>query len=608
MSKVQGLLQWCQCATKGYEGVNVTNFTTSWKDGKAFCALFHYYHPEVIDFEKTKTQDSHQNLEMAFAAGDKLGVPRMMDVEDFDVDVPDKLSVVTCIGVIQPYIDSQAPPTTDEQPQKSPSPQNKQYQLYSSQGAPKRRATVASAAEAIRKAKTVMTCEACNKPIIGSAPLEIKGKKYHTHCFNCKKCGKRLEEKSFVTIDMSNYCLECGKIVFFENKKRKAALLASASPTASSPKPEKPEEVESPKPKPELTTPEPIVSDVKEEVSAVKSANEVPKDKPVVQEKQIQHEKEAEKSPKLSPLFKTPSPTLNTQVVEAPLKSPSPKVVPEKSVSPKVTEKQQETVVSPGRIPSPKVEALKANFQSKSPVNKILGVSAPLMEKAKEVSQPKETWKQKSERLAREKQEKEKQEQLARDEKMKKLFGSKASVGSKPQGQVVVPMNGTSPRSSLQNLGTTGQPKPIEMNQEKRKSFDVSEKSKGTTTVLPTPINEKSNKEEKLNAKTINLAKKLNGATTIKNVVENITATYSPSKSPNNFIDVEGDWVPHNVERKAQAPIPQQKILGDAEEQKQTNVIKIDMPKPILATWQFYVGMLSVIVAAMAVGYVLFKN
>lgn len=42
----QSLLQWCQDITSGYHGVKVTNFSTSWRNGLAFCAILHHFHPE----------------------------------------------------------------------------------------------------------------------------------------------------------------------------------------------------------------------------------------------------------------------------------------------------------------------------------------------------------------------------------------------------------------------------------------------------------------------------------------------------------------------------------------------------------------------------------
>lgn len=44
----QSLLQWCQDITNGYRGIKVTNFSTSWRNGLAFCAILHHFHPDKM--------------------------------------------------------------------------------------------------------------------------------------------------------------------------------------------------------------------------------------------------------------------------------------------------------------------------------------------------------------------------------------------------------------------------------------------------------------------------------------------------------------------------------------------------------------------------------
>jgi Calponin homology (CH) domain len=44
------LLLWCQRNTDGFQGVNVRNFHTSWRDGRAFCAIVAKFRPDKLDF------------------------------------------------------------------------------------------------------------------------------------------------------------------------------------------------------------------------------------------------------------------------------------------------------------------------------------------------------------------------------------------------------------------------------------------------------------------------------------------------------------------------------------------------------------------------------
>ena len=44
----QDLLEWCKEVTKDYPGVKVTNLTTSWRNGMAFCAVVHHHEPDLM--------------------------------------------------------------------------------------------------------------------------------------------------------------------------------------------------------------------------------------------------------------------------------------------------------------------------------------------------------------------------------------------------------------------------------------------------------------------------------------------------------------------------------------------------------------------------------
>jgi Ca2+-binding EF-hand superfamily protein len=82
-----------------YERVNppgVTGFTKEWRSGLAWCALIHKHRPDLLDYNACLGQSNKENLELAFSVAEKdLGIPRLLDVEDCDVEVPDEKSVIT---------------------------------------------------------------------------------------------------------------------------------------------------------------------------------------------------------------------------------------------------------------------------------------------------------------------------------------------------------------------------------------------------------------------------------------------------------------------------------------------------------------------------------
>jgi hypothetical protein len=99
-SAKEGLLLWAQRNTAGYAGVKVDNFSTSWKDGLAFCALIHNLDKSLIDFASLKADEPAKNLELAFSIAEKVfDIPRLFDPEDvYDLPRPDEKSIMTYLA------------------------------------------------------------------------------------------------------------------------------------------------------------------------------------------------------------------------------------------------------------------------------------------------------------------------------------------------------------------------------------------------------------------------------------------------------------------------------------------------------------------------------
>jgi len=94
------LLRWCQAKTRDYKNVNITNFSSSWADGLAFCALVHHFMPNEFDFSKLSPQNRKHNLEIAFRiAEEKADIMPLLEVDDMLMmgDRPDWKCVFTYV-------------------------------------------------------------------------------------------------------------------------------------------------------------------------------------------------------------------------------------------------------------------------------------------------------------------------------------------------------------------------------------------------------------------------------------------------------------------------------------------------------------------------------
>uniref|UniRef100_A0A182QEV2 RNA helicase n=1 Tax=Anopheles farauti TaxID=69004 RepID=A0A182QEV2_9DIPT len=73
-SKRNALLKWCQNKTVGYRNIDITNFSSSWNDGLALCAIMHSYLPDRIPYDKLNQNDKRRNFSLAFTAAESVGI------------------------------------------------------------------------------------------------------------------------------------------------------------------------------------------------------------------------------------------------------------------------------------------------------------------------------------------------------------------------------------------------------------------------------------------------------------------------------------------------------------------------------------------------------
>ncbi|XP_031712101.1 smoothelin isoform X4 [Anarrhichthys ocellatus] len=96
----QMLLDWCRAKTRSYEHVDIQNFSSSWSNGMAFCALVHNFFPESFDYDSMSPSNRRQNFEVAFSTAETYAncMP-LLEVEDMMImgNKPDSKCVFTYV-------------------------------------------------------------------------------------------------------------------------------------------------------------------------------------------------------------------------------------------------------------------------------------------------------------------------------------------------------------------------------------------------------------------------------------------------------------------------------------------------------------------------------
>uniref|UniRef100_A0A672QXF3 Cytospin-A n=1 Tax=Sinocyclocheilus grahami TaxID=75366 RepID=A0A672QXF3_SINGR len=106
-SKRNALLRWCQKKTEGYQNIDITNFSSSWNDGLAFCAILHTYLPAHIPYHELNSQDKRRNFTLAFQAAESVGIKSTLDIgEMVHTERSDWQSVMIYVTAIYKYFET----------------------------------------------------------------------------------------------------------------------------------------------------------------------------------------------------------------------------------------------------------------------------------------------------------------------------------------------------------------------------------------------------------------------------------------------------------------------------------------------------------------------
>ncbi len=109
VSKRNALIKWCQERMIDYKDIEIKNFSSSWNDGLAFCALLHSFMPNKIDYEALRAENNpRKNFQTAFRQAQSVGIQQTLNINDLvNNERPDWNNVMNYVTSIYKHFHGQ---------------------------------------------------------------------------------------------------------------------------------------------------------------------------------------------------------------------------------------------------------------------------------------------------------------------------------------------------------------------------------------------------------------------------------------------------------------------------------------------------------------------
>ncbi|XP_067311122.1 MICAL-like protein 1 [Pseudorasbora parva] len=195
MCSVRALQDWCRDVCEGYSDVQITDMSSSFTDGLAFCAIIHKHRPELLDFHSLSKHNVYENMRLAFVVAEReLGIPALLDPDELMcVEEPDLLSIITYISQLY-CVFSGKPHDSQKIPEPGSTRTHEQTHTQFS-------------TDVIRSSDKSV-CSVCHTHVHLIQRVLVKGCLYHRSCFRCSRCRRSLLPMSF-SEDSETGLLQC---------------------------------------------------------------------------------------------------------------------------------------------------------------------------------------------------------------------------------------------------------------------------------------------------------------------------------------------------------------------------------------------------------------